>query len=56
MLELAMRFAKQFNLGTDALAGLGPNGNLVAKLRALVYGSRAPSLITRTKKSVLLGP
>jgi hypothetical protein len=54
LLVTSFDFARQLALRTDALAGLNPTGLLGTKIRKLVYGPRAPNLISRTKKQVLI--
>jgi hypothetical protein len=52
MIELSFLYAKQFNLQTDALPGVG--GTFRKKVRNLIYGARLPRIISKTKKSILL--
>ncbi len=54
LLELTFSYAHQFNLQTDALEKLGQPGSLTDMIAELVYRKKAPELVGRTKRSMIL--
>lgn len=51
---IALSFAKDFGLATDALGALGPAGTRRTKLRRLVFDPRPPGLVRKIKRSQCL--
>lgn len=52
LLELVFTYADDFHLGTDALKNFSST-SLRKKIRSLVYNVKAPSLVRRSKKSMV---
>jgi hypothetical protein len=54
LLEAAFAFAAQFGLSTDSLSSLSPVGTRKKKIAKLVYSEKAPRLVSRTDKRLVL--
>jgi hypothetical protein len=54
LLLVAMDFARDFGLATDALHALNPTGTRRLKLRRLVFEDRAPGLVRRIRRTRVL--
>lgn len=54
LLEVAVRFAREVQLETDALQDLKPGAHLREVIRKLVYHEKPPGLVRKTKKSLLI--
>ena len=54
MLELSFLFVKQFGLNTDSLNRLSNIHNISGKINDLIYNTKAPGLVSKTKKNTII--